>query len=68
MSNSFTGKFVVGNTLVTVRWTPTNGITATDGEEEWTPTIEQIKEQYTAVSDTAERFPDLINAQKENNT
>lgn len=65
MSDKLTGKFVVADSLVTVEWTPRKDMVATDGEDEWSPTLEQISEHYKPVSDTAERFCELVRQKRD---
>lgn len=65
MSDELTGKFIVADSLVTVKWTPKKELSATDGESNWDPTLKQIKEHYTPVSATAERFCELVEQRRE---
>lgn len=52
------GKFKVGGSIVTVRYIESD-LTATDGDESWELTRNQLVNEYTPISKGAERILQL---------
>lgn len=57
-------KFVVGDTLVTVILRENGYVKATDGNESWVPTLDQLEEHYTPVDELADRFVELAKSRR----